>query len=124
MSAGAHAEAVDTFERALFVSEAIGDLDRIRAQIDDATLAVAAARELVDRRNVARLLGSLRRTGASEAEVDRLREAFQALRGQLTDAASPVHVARASAGQLAEELQGELADARSALHTQTARPAR
>jgi hypothetical protein len=119
MSAGiAQAAAVDAFERALFVREAIDDVDRVCGHLDDATISLDAAAELIERGRVARLLGSLRRTGASEADLNRLREAFQTLAEQLTAAAGPVCAGRANAGALTEELQVELADVRSELRSQ------
>ena len=113
----AHAAAVDAFERAVFVREAIDDVNRLCVHLDDMTLTLAAARELIERRRVARLLGSLRRTGASDAGLHELREAFRTLAEQLTAAAGPVYAARANTRQVAEELQTKLMDARSELNT-------
>ncbi len=117
MATGANTAAVDAFERAVFVREAIDDVSGACGRLDDATVALAAAKELVERRRVARLIGSLRRTGASDAQLDHLRKAFGALAEQLTAVAGLVHATRANAGQVAEELQDELSDARSELNT-------
>lgn len=118
MSVGAaRPAAVDAFERAVVVCEAIDDLERVRALLDDVSRRIAYAHELLDAERISGLIGALRRSGALEQELVQLHEKAHALVEQITAFTDPVHAAQAAALQVADELQSELMDARSELHT-------